>query len=152
MAFEPSKVPTQTPPTPPHQPPANPGKKPEPGKPGEPKKEHEEAGSPPEELTAADEEDPLGAVATARAERLLQAKAAKKVVEKIQAMTEEMAEEIELTGSIYSYRGRCKHCGWQTFQMDQEDAHDLVKRHAAQHWHEAMLQQQAPGESSHESA
>ena len=74
--------------------------------------------------------------------------------EKIQTTLAEkiadLVEVITLIGSFYTYRGRCKECGWQTFQFDQTQAEDLVKTHAFTHWR--VLVEQALGQAQQAAA
>lgn len=42
----------------------------------------------------------------------------------------------QLQGSAFKFIGRCKKCGWQTMQQDEDDAKKAVLQHAKIHWPE----------------
>ena len=139
---------------PPHQPP-------QPGQPGQPGPKHlvEEAGTPPKEEEGegesgggggggggGEEEDkedkpPLGEASHSVAELQLEMLGGKdKIKQQVEEMTADLAEVIELKGSAYTHRGRCKKCGWQSMQLNAGDAQKMVKTHALGHWNELMAQ------------
>lgn len=71
------------------------------------------------------------------------------IAKKIDQVADKLAQDVQLVGFNYSWRGICKRCGWQTMQFDQQSAHALVKRHALKHWRELlpeMAQQQQAGQ------
>jgi hypothetical protein len=47
-------------------------------------------------------------------------------------------ENLAGTGSFYPFRGVCKQCGWQTHQLNRDDAFALTRTHAMKHWQEAV--------------
>jgi len=40
----------------------------------------------------------------------------------------------ELQGAVFSHRGHCAKCGWQTMQHDKESAHAMTRQHVLSHW------------------
>jgi predicted nucleic acid-binding Zn-ribbon protein len=57
----------------------------------------------------------------------------------VSSKVDAQVETIQLVGSgPFTYRGRCKICGWQSFQMSQTEASDMVKAHVPKHWRMLM--------------
>jgi hypothetical protein len=61
--------------------------------------------------------------------------------QKMDAALAALVDTQKLTGSAFTHISRCKKCGWQTMQMDEESGAALVKKHAAAHWPELRADQ-----------
>lgn len=56
--------------------------------------------------------------------------------EKMNSVLEKLVDTQPLQGSAYKFISRCKKCGWQTMQQDQDSGKKLVTQHAQSHWPE----------------
>lgn len=137
-----------------------PGQKPgQPGGPGQGGQQQpgggklvEEAGSPPKEEKEGDggskgeggeEEEPAPLGKSSDSVEELEKKmlgGSEKIKQAVEGQAEQLVEIITLKGSSFTHRGRCKKCGWQSFQMDEGAAKDMVKQHALSHWRELMAE------------
>jgi hypothetical protein len=59
-----------------------------------------------------------------------------KTEKEAQAACEKLVDSQKLVGSAFQFVCRCKLCGWQTMQNDEESGKKLVKQHALVHWPE----------------
>jgi hypothetical protein len=62
-------------------------------------------------------------------------------------ITEKLVDSEPLVGSGFKFISRCKLCGWQTMQQDEEAGKDLVKNHAQVHIPQIQATMQQQGES-----
>ena len=46
----------------------------------------------------------------------------------------------ELPSAVYSHRGYCTKCGWQSMQHSADDAHTMTRQHVMQHWRDVAAQ------------
>jgi hypothetical protein len=91
-----------------------------------------------------DIKQPMGSGSKSVQELLKKMVGGEKAVEKMcESKAGEQVEKIKLIGSHYRTRGRCKRCGWQTFQFDDGQVEPLVKTHALVHWPDMMAEEVA---------
>jgi hypothetical protein len=49
----------------------------------------------------------------------------------------------EIVGGLYSHRGFCTKCGWQSMQHSSEAAYSMVVSHVMNHWKDVAAQADA---------